>query len=98
MAVARPVPLARLLTLVALLVAAQEAIAFALGAATLAAASGAFVWALACPIDDPAYATLWHAVAFALIIGAARLWLPRLVRLRPRCPTREAIKRRLRRS
>ena len=69
--------------------------AAATGAGLAAAASGGFVWALACPIDDPAYATLWYAAAFVLITGAARLWLPRIVRLRPRCPTRETLRRRL---
>lgn len=47
-----------------------------------AAATGGLVWALACPIDDPVYATLWYAIAFALLTGLARWLMPRAVMLR----------------
>lgn len=53
-----------------------------------AGATGGLVWALACPIDDPVYATLWYALAFASLTGLARLLLPRAVMLRPRFRTR----------
>lgn len=48
-----------------------------------AAASGGFVWALACPIDDPVYVIVWYALAFALLTGVARWLLPAVVKLRP---------------
>ena len=49
-----------------------------------AAASGGLVWALACPIDDPFYATFWYAVSFGVLAGAARGLLPPVVALRAR--------------
>lgn len=70
-----------------------EAAATAAGLA--AAAAGGALWALACPIDDPVYAAFWYAAAFALITGIARVALPGVVRLRPRCVARETLRRRL---
>lgn len=48
-----------------------------------AAATGGLIWALACPIDDPVYATLWYAIGFALLTAMARWLLPHMVKLRP---------------
>ncbi len=70
--------------------------AAATAAGMASAASGALVWALACPIDDPLYVVLWYALASALIVVASRAWLTEVVKLRPRCPVREGMRRRLR--
>lgn len=67
----------------------------ATSAGLAAAAAGGFVWSLSCKIDDPAYAALWYVLAFALMSGIARLALPDVVKLRPRCAAREAMRRRL---
>lgn len=48
-----------------------------------AASTGGLVWALACPIDDPVYATLWYAIGFALLTAMARWLLPSTIKLRP---------------
>jgi len=67
----------------------------AASAGLAAAAAGGFVWSLSCQIDDPAYAALWYLLAFALMTGLARLALPGVVKLRPRCDAREAMRRQL---
>lgn len=75
------------LALIAILLrrgATVRPIAASAWAGLAAAASGGFIWALACPIDDPVYATLWYALAFVLLTGMARWLLPVTVRLSPR--------------
>jgi hypothetical protein len=52
--------------------------AFAVGIA--AAAWGAFVFAFACPHDDPLYIAVWYAVGCGSVTVLARLLLPRLTR------------------
>lgn len=44
------------------------------------AAWGAFVFAFACPSDDPLYIAVWYGVSIAFVTVAARLILPRLAR------------------
>lgn len=56
-----------------------------IGGASLAvgltgAAWGAFVFAFACPSDDPLYIVVWYGVSIACVTVAARLILPRLAR------------------
>ena len=50
-------------------------------AAGLAAASwGAFVFAFACPFDDPLYVAVWYSLGCGTVTLFARLTLPRLIR------------------
>lgn len=44
------------------------------------AAWGAFVFAFACPSDDPLYVAVWYGMSMACVTVAARLILPRLAR------------------
>ena len=44
------------------------------------AAWGAFVFAFACPSDDPLYVAIWYGVSITSVTVAARLILPRLTR------------------
>jgi hypothetical protein len=45
-----------------------------------AAAWGAFVFAFACPFDDPLYIVVWYGVGCGVVTAAARLLLPPFVR------------------
>jgi hypothetical protein len=45
-----------------------------------AAAWGAFVFAFACPFNDPLYIVVWYGVGCGIVMLASRLLLPRFVR------------------
>jgi hypothetical protein len=45
-----------------------------------AAAWGAFVFVFACPFNDPLYIALWYSVGCGVVVGLARMILPRLTR------------------
>ncbi len=60
--------------------AATDAGGTALASGVAAAAWGAFVFAFACPFDDPLYIAVWYAVGCGLVAGFARAVLPRLAR------------------
>lgn len=45
-----------------------------------AAAWGAFVFAFACPFDDPLYIAVWYSVGCAVVTLVARFVLPRVAR------------------
>lgn len=60
--------------------AAIDAAATATVAGLAAAAWGAFVFAFACPSNDPFYIAVWYTVGCGGVTLAARLVLPRLTR------------------
>ena len=60
--------------------AATEPGGTALAVGVAASAWGAFVFAFACPYDDPFYIVVWYVVGCGLVTLAARLLLPPLTR------------------
>ncbi|WP_159832032.1 NrsF family protein [Novosphingobium sp. TCA1] len=52
----------------------------ALAAGAGAATWGAFVFAFHCPSDDPFYIVVWYCLGCAIVVGLARLILPRVAR------------------
>jgi len=55
----------------------QSALACGLAAAT----SGALVFTVCCPMNDPLYIAVWYSVGVAIVAGVARWLLPRRFRL-----------------
>lgn len=55
----------------------QSALACGLAAAT----SGALVFTVCCPMNDPLYIAVWYSVAVTIVAGMARWLLPRRFRL-----------------
>ncbi|WP_235364879.1 NrsF family protein [Sphingomonas sp. ERG5] len=53
----------------------------ALAAGFAAGASGAFVFAFCCPINDPLYIVVWYSAGCAAVAATARWLLPRRFRL-----------------
>lgn len=53
-----------------------SALAVGAGSATW----GAFVFAFHCPSDDPFYIVVWYSLSCAIVVGLARLVLPRVAR------------------
>ncbi len=60
--------------------AASEPRATSLAVGIAASAWGAFVFAFACPYDDPFYIVVWYMAGCGLVTLAARLLLPLLTR------------------
>jgi hypothetical protein len=60
--------------------AATDRAGTALSVGLAGAAWGAFVFAFACPVDDPLYVAVWYGVGIGLITAATRLLLPALAR------------------
>jgi hypothetical protein len=52
----------------------------ALAVGVAGGAAGAFVFAFACPFDDPLYIAVWYAAGIAAVAAAARLILPAITR------------------
>jgi len=51
-----------------------------LTAGLAAAGWGAFVFAFACPVDDPLYVAVWYSLGCGAVTLLARLVLPHLTR------------------
>ena len=58
--------------------APTDPIRTALAAGVASAAWGAFVFAFACPFDDPLYVAVWYSLACAFVTLCARVILPRI--------------------